>query len=170
MENLIYSASPLRAFSGGIFLIIFLFVLGCVAILWALFKRREKPLPRIAMGCSSLVLLLASVGLAINFMFTLQSGDKTVVVQVNEKDIVESRCGDNGGTCTRYVIESNAGIKLYDFSVAKDAYGKIEVESCYQFTYYPARSLFGAYLQETDYSDSYESASTITRIEKVNCQ
>jgi hypothetical protein len=170
MENLIYSASPLRAFSGGIFLIIFMFVLGGVAILWALFKRREKPLPRIAMGCSSLVLLLASVGLAINFMFTLQSGDKTVVVHVNEMDIVESRCGDNGGTCTRYVIESNEGIKLYDFSVAKDAYEKIEVESCYQFTYYPARSLFGAYLQETDYSDSYESASTITRIEKVNCQ
>jgi hypothetical protein len=170
MENLIYSASPLRAFSGGIFLIVFLLVLGGVAILWALFNRKEKPIPRIVMGCSSLILLLVSVGLAINFMFTLQSGDKTVIVQVNEKDIVESRCGDNGGTCTRYVIESNAGIKLYDFNVAKEAYEKVEVESCYQFTYYPARSLFGSYVQETDYSDTYESASTITRIEKVNCQ
>jgi hypothetical protein len=169
MENLIYSVSPLRAFSGGIFLIAFLLLLGGVGALWAVFKRKEKPLPRIAMGCSSLVLLAASVGLMINFLITFQTGDKTVIVHINDKDIVESNCGDNGSTCTSYVLETNAGTKLYDFSVAREAYEKVEVESCYQFTYYPGRSLLGRYLQETDYSDTYESVSTITRIEKVNC-
>ena len=162
MDNVIYSASPLRAFSGGIFLIAFLLILGGVGALWAIFKRKEKPLPRIAMGCSAIVLLLAFVGLAINFLITLQSGDKTVIVHINEKNIVERSCGDNGSTCTSYVLESNAGTKYYDFSVAREAYDKVEVESCYQFTYYPARSLLGKYVQEEDYSDSYESASTIT--------
>lgn len=170
MDNVIFSASPLRAFSGGIFLIAFLLILGGVGALWALFKRKEKPFSRIAMGCSAIVLLLASVGLAINFLLTLQSGDETVVVHVNERNIVESNCGDNGSTCTSYVLETNAGAKYYDFSVTRDAYDKVQIEACYQFTYYPAQSLLGKYLQQEDYSDSYESASTITRIEKVNCQ
>lgn len=170
MENVIYSASPLRAFSGGILVIAFLFLLGGVGALWAIFKRKEKPLPRIAMGCSSLVLLAASIGVAINLFLTFQTGDKVATVHINERNIVESNCGDNGNTCTSYVLESNAGTKLYDFTVTEEAYDKVEVDSCYQFTYYPGRSLLGSYLQETDYSDSYETASTITRIEKVSCQ
>ena len=167
MDNVIYSATPLRAFSGGLILIAFLFGLGIIGAGWALFKK-EKPLPRIAMGCSALVLLLAALGTSIVFVQTIKSGDKTVTVLLNEKKEVVSNC--DSGTCRSYLLETHAGTKAYDFTVAKSAWDIAEVGVCYQVTYYPSQSLFGEYFQEQDISEFYEASSTITRVEKVNCQ
>ena len=40
MDVVIYTATPLRAFAGGIFLIVFLFGLGLVGAVSAIFNRR----------------------------------------------------------------------------------------------------------------------------------
>ena len=169
MDNIIYSASPIGAFSGGIFLILFLLGLGIFGAFWAIFRRREQRLTRLAMGFVSIVLLVAGIGLIMAMVLQWRAGARSAEVLVNNKRVVESNC-DNGGVCTSYVIESTAGQKSYDFSVTKDAFGKIEVAACYRFTYYPQQSLLGRYLGERDYSDYYESASTITLIENIRCQ
>ena len=45
-------------------------------------------------------------------------------------------------------LETTDGQKYYVFGVEKDVWNKIEVSACYQFTYYPAKSLFGEYLRK----------------------
>ena len=169
MDNIIYSATPFGAFSGGFIVIAVLLGLGVLGILWVVFKRKERAIARIGTGCASIILILAGIGVTISLIRTVQTGDKTVTVVVNDKKVVVSNCDTSGGTCTSYLLETEAGIKAYDFTVVKDAWDKAEIKACYQVTYYPAQSLFGKYLQEQDISDVYESASTITRIEKVNC-
>jgi len=165
MDNVIYSATPLRAFSGGFIVIAFLLGLGVIGALWTVFKRKERPIARVGMGFASIILILAGIGVTISLIRTIRSGDKTVTIRVEEKKVVESNCND-GGTCTSYLLETKAGTKSYDFIVAKSAWDKAQVEVCYQVTYYPSQSLFGEYLQEQDISEVYEASSTITRIEK----
>ncbi len=169
MDTVIYSISPVRAFSGGILVVAFLLGLGFFGALWVIFKRKEKMVSRIAMGCASVVLLLAGVGTSIAVFMQWQSGSQSVVVQVNEKKVVESNCDNPGNTCTSYLLETQAGAKYYDFTVAKEAFDKVEQDKCYQFTYYPSKSLFGKYLQEQDYSNGYESASAVTQIALAEC-
>jgi len=171
MDTVIYSISPLKAFAGGILVVVFLLGLGFIGALWAIFKRKEKMFSRIAMGCASLVLLLAGVGTSIALFMQWQSGSTSVIVHINEKKVVESNCDNSGNTCTSYLLETNAGSKYYDFTVAKDAFDLVEADKCYEFTYYPSKSLFGKYLRgEEDYSDVYETASGVTRIALADCQ
>ena len=168
MGTVIYTATPLRAFAGGIFLIVFLFGLGLFGALWAIFGRKERAFMRFGMGCAGIILLLAGIGSTIATFLTYQNGDKTVLVQIQEKNEVTRNCNDT--QCTDYVLETSDGEKYYVFGVEKDLWNKIEVSACYQFTYYPAKSLFGEYLQEeNDYPDLYETTGSITRIEKFNC-
>jgi len=169
MENVIFTSSPLGAFSGGIFVTLFLLVLGLIALVWAIFRRKERTLARIGMGCASLILLLAGVGISIALAMQWQNGEKQAVVVLNEKKVVKSNCDKPGGVCISYLLETSAGNKNYDFTVSQDAYEKVDESNCYEFTYFPAQSLFGKYLQEQDYSDFYEAVSTITRIEKSIC-
>jgi hypothetical protein len=169
MGNLIYSASPLTAFSGGILVIGLLFLLGVVGIFWAIFNRKERPITRGVMGCAAVFLLLVGAGSVAAMLMQWQSGSRSASVRVEEKKVVESNC-NNGGTCTSYLLETVAGTKYYDFTVPQKAFDKVDVEACYKFTYYPSKSLLGEYLQEQDISEFYESASTITRIETVNCR
>ena len=168
MDNIIYATSPLHAFSGGLVGTAFLLALGILGVFWAIFDRKGRMIARIGSGCAGIILLLAGIGVTISLLLTIQSGDKTVAVQVDEKRVVESNCND-GGTCTSYLLETKAGTKSYDFTVAKSAWDKAEIKACYQVTYYPSQSLFGKYLQEQDISDVYEASSTITLIEKVHC-
>ncbi len=170
MDNLIYSATPLRAFSGGFIVIAALLGLGAIGVLWAIFSRKDRAIARVGTGCASIFLVLVGIGVTISLIRTVQSGDKTVTVAVDDKKEVVSNCDTSGGTCTSYRLETKAGTKLYDFTVVKAAWDKAEVDACYQVTYYPSQSLFGKYLQEEDISEFYETSSTITRIEKVNCQ
>ena len=48
---------------------------------------------------------------------------------------------------------------------------KMELEACYQFTYYPLKPLLADYLQQEDQSQNlYETTGDIILIEKVNCE
>ena len=169
MDTVIYSASPLRAFSGLMFLTVFFFVLGLVGALTGIFRRRDHILKRLGAGCAGVVLLLAGVVMVITTYRSYQSGDKTVLLRVEEKNEVVRNCDSPGGTCRDYVVEGNTDGVYYTFGLGKDVWDIIEVDACYQFTYYPPKSLLGEYLQDPQYAGLYESASSFTRIERVNC-
>jgi heme/copper-type cytochrome/quinol oxidase subunit 2 len=177
MENIIYSVTPLRAFLGTILTIAFLFLLGAGGFLLAVFRTRsrrnktQEKIERVGLGCASIILLVAGILITFVSANTFLTGAVTLTTLVDDKRIVESNCGTNKNrfrTCISYVIETQANQKFYDFTVPQAVWEKIEANMCYQFTYYPPQSLLGDYLQE-DVSASYESTSTITRIEKVNC-
>lgn len=177
MDNLIYAASPLQAFLINIVTIGFFFLLGGGGFLLAILrsKRRknktQENIERIGLGCASVILLIAGVLTSFVSLNTFLTGDATVTVVVDDKRIVESNCGNrrNYRTCTSYVVETHANQKFIDFTVSQEVWNKIETNVCYQFNYYPPQSLLGDYLQEGT-SGSYESASSITKIEKVSCQ
>lgn len=178
MNTLIYSASPIQAFLINIITTGFFFLLGGGGIVLALIRTKKKKnktqenIERIGLGCASIILLIAGVLTAFVSFNTFMTGDITITTFVDDKRIVESNCGSTNRkrirTCTSYVLETQAGQKFIDFTVPQEVWEQIEPGACYQFTYYPPQSLLGDYLQE-DVSNSYESASSITRIEKVNC-
>lgn len=178
MDNLIYSASPLQAFLINIITIGFFFLLGGGGFMLALLRKKgrskqkktQENIERMGLGCASIILLIAGVLTTFVSFNTFVTGDITVTTIVDNKRIVESNCGNRKRirTCTSYVIETHVEQKYIDFTVPQEVWEKIEPNICYQFTYYPPQSLLGDYLQE-DTTDSYESASSITRIEKVSC-
>lgn len=178
METVIYSASPIEAFLGIIITIGFFFVIGGGGFLLAIFRRKSKrkrtseTVERVALGYTSVILLLAGALMTFVSINTFFTGDNTVVVIVDNKRIVESNCdtSTNSRTCTSYVVETHTEQKYYDFSIPENVWEEMQVNSCYQVTYYPPQSLLGEYLQKEDTSSSsYESASTITSIETANC-
>lgn len=169
MENLIYSASPLRAFSGLIFMTGLFFVLGLLSAWTSISGRRDHILKRLGAGCAGLVLLLSGVVVTYTGYQSYVNGDKTIFLRVEEKNEVVRNCDKPGGTCTDYVVEGNTDGVHYTFGMGKDVWDVIEVNACYQFTYYPPRSLLGEYLQDPQSAGLYESASSFTRIEHVDC-
>lgn len=169
MDTVLYTASPLRAFSGLIFMTVFFFVLGLVGALTGIFGRRDHILKRLGAGCAGAILLLSGVVLVITTYRSYQTGQKTVFLRVEEKNEVVRNCDRPGGTCTDYVVEGNTDGVYYTFGIGKDVWDKIEVNACYQFAYYPPRSLLGEYLQDPEYAGMYESSSSFTRIEHVDC-
>lgn len=180
MDTVVYSASPIQAFLINIITIGFFFLLGVGGVILALLRTRsrnkakktQENLERIGLGCASAILLIAGVLTTIVSFNTFVTGDITVTTIVDDKRIVESNCSTGTRkrikTCTSYVLETHADEKYIDFTVPQEVWEKIEPNACYQFTYYPSQSLFGDYLQE-GVSNSYESTSSITRIEKVSC-
>jgi hypothetical protein len=169
MDTIIYTASPLRAFSGLIFLTAFFFVLGLVGALTGILGRRDHILKRLGAGCAGSILLLAGVVMVITTYRSYQTGEKTVVMRVEEKNEVVRNCDSPGGTCTDYVVEGNTGGIYYTFNVGEGTWNRMEVGGCYQFTYYPPKSLLGEYLQDPAYAGTYESGAAFTRIERVDC-
>jgi hypothetical protein len=170
MDTVIYSATPLKAFSGSLFMLAFLFILGGVGVISAIFSRRDRMGKRIAQGCVSVILLLAGVGGAIATFMTYTGGQTTAWVQVDKKRIVERNCDNASRTCTDYVIEASDGQKYYNFNLGQETWEKIEEQACYKFTYYPAESLLGGYLrQDNEYADLYETTANIAQIEQSGC-
>lgn len=170
MDTVIYTASPLRAFSGLIFMTVFFFVLGLISAFIGILGRRDHILKRLGAGCAGIVLLLSGVVLVITTYRSYQTGDKTVFLRVEEKNEVVRNCDAPGGTCTDYVVEGNTDGVYYTFGLGKDLWDLIEVNACYRFTYYPPKSLLGEYLQDPQYAGLYESASSFTRIERAVCR
>lgn len=173
MDTVIYSASPLKAYAGGIFMIALFFVLGVFGLLSAVLpgrgRKKAKPARRILMGMLGALMCACGVILILVMVREYQGGVKTVLVRITEKRIVEKNCPD-GGVCKDYVIDSNDGEKNYVFGPAKTAWDKIEENACYRFTYFPAQSLLGDSLSEEDAPPSfYETTGAITRIELANC-
>lgn len=169
MDSVLYTASPLRAFTGLIVMTLFFFALGLLSAWTSLSGRRDHILKRLGAGCAGLILLLSGVVLVITGYQSYVNGDKTVVLRVEEKNEVVRNCDDIDRTCTDYVVEGNTDGVYYTFGLGKELWDIIEVNACYQFTYFPPKSLLGEYLRDPQYAGLYESASSFTRIEKVNC-
>ncbi|MBN8656674.1 MAG: hypothetical protein J0M11_13140 [Anaerolineae bacterium] len=169
--DIIYSASALGAFSNSLIYIGFFFFLGLGGLLLNYLpkrKRKEKFIKRHSLGCLSILILFFGVTTTIATYNTFTGGDKTVHVQVLEKEEVTRKC--NKSYCTYYVVEATDGAKLYLFGLEKDTWEKMEVEACYQFTYYPLKPLLADYLQEdSQYPSLYEATGYITLIGKVEC-
>ncbi|MBE0671847.1 MAG: TrbC/VirB2 family protein [Anaerolineales bacterium] len=168
MDNLLYSVTPLQAFSGSIAGVVIMFILGLGLPILAIFNRKDsiwKKLGNILLG---LFILLSGFLLMYGSYRQYQGGDKTTLVQVLEKNEVRNWCKNH--FCTDYVIETSDSQKRYVFDLKKDVWNEIELASCYRFTYYPIKPLLAEYLKDGDTSpDLYETTGDITRIEKVNC-
>lgn len=170
MDTVIYFASPLEAFSGSFIFLAFFFLLGGIGFLMAIFSRRDRAGKRIALGCASIVILLAGAGMAVATYMTYTGGQTTALVHVDKKRIVERNCDNATRTCIDYVIEASDGQKYYTFGLAQETWNVFEEQSCYEFIYYPAKSLFGDYLQQDNpYADMYETTSNIIQIKTARC-
>jgi hypothetical protein len=163
MDNVIYTASPLQAFSGLIFPIICFFVVGLLGTLYGTLSKRDHILFRLGVGSAGMVSLIAGVVMAITAYRSYQIGDRSVVLQVER--VYDIR----GITGTDYVVEGMADQKYYTFIMGKATWDQIFVNDCYQFTYYPSTSLPGKYIRVPAYPDIKEYIDTLTRIEHVNC-
>ncbi|MFN8383768.1 MAG: hypothetical protein U0V02_17655 [Anaerolineales bacterium] len=168
MDNLLYSVTPLWAFSGSISGVIVMLILGLGLPVFAIFNRKDsiwKKLGNILLG---LFILLAGLTLMYGTYRQYQGGDKTILVQVLEKNAERDWCGKF--FCTDYIADTSDGQRNYVFYLKKDVWNLIEVNSCYRFTYYPVKPLLAEYLDGGDTNPSlYETTGEITQIEKVNC-
>ncbi len=168
MDNLLYSVTPLQAFSGTIAGIVLLLVLGLGFPVFSIFNRKDsiwKKLGNILLG---LFLVLIGILLMYGSYRQYQGGDKTTLVKVLEKNEVTTWCRNR--FCTDYVLDTSDGQENYVFDLKKDIWKEIEVNSCYRFTYYPIKPIFAEYLEGGDTNPSqYETTGTTTQIEKVNC-
>lgn len=166
--DIIYSASPLEAFSASILVVAFLLGLGVVGALSAVFRKKESTFVRVILAGAGVVLMLTGVAAAVSSFMSYQTGDKVAVLRVEQKNEVESNC-DNGGICLTYTVEATDGGKLFVFEIPKDAWDKVEIGACYEFTYYSAQPLLGGTLSGSDFIDSYETVAVTMRIVRAAC-
>ena len=162
MGAVIYSASPIQAFLGSAGTILLIFAIGLTGIGVAIFRRSQSKGSRILTGILGGFLIIVSFIVAGITLTSISSQPRAVVLKVDNKEIVEDNCGDNGETCTRYVLESTNSTTAFDFNVTRDAYDKVDLNACYKFTYYPNHGLFSSG------AASYQSIDTITSIESVD--
>lgn len=169
--DIIYSASALGAFSGSLFTIGFLIFLGVgnLILLWVVpSPRKKRRVANFIQGFISLFVILVGVAISLATFNTYQNGDKTIQVKVTEKQENTVKCGES--YCTEYGVETTDGEKLYVFGLEKDTWDKMEVNACYQFTYYPLKPLLADYLGQENQSQSlYEMTGYITLIGKIDC-
>jgi len=165
MGTVIYFASPFQAFLPTFGTIAFVLLIAIAGLLSALLNRRQSRGARLGLGIAGGFLLIAGCAFAAFTLVSLQSGQKTVSAMLNEKTTAQDNCGDDGGTCTRYVLETSAGPDAYDFNVASEAYDKAVVHTCYTFTYYPKRGLFS---EPSSSTGSYHQVDQVTRIEAAD--
>ncbi|HUI89616.1 MAG TPA: hypothetical protein VLX61_12940 [Anaerolineales bacterium] len=160
MGAVIYEASPLQAFLGSFGTILVLGVLGVAGIGMAVFRPRQGRGSRIVSGVLGVFLLTAGCVLAAITFLSFASGARTVTLSLDDKTVATDNCGDNGGTCTRYVLSATTGTNAYDFDVPSEVYDQAQLNSCYQITYYPNTGLPGL----SSDSSSYQRIDNITRI------
>jgi len=168
MGTVIYSAGPLQAFLPSIEVIVVFFVIAGLGLATAFFGRNQSRGSRIGLGIAGGVLVIAGCATLIFTIYLLTGGRKTATVMLNKKTVVEDNC-NNGRTCTRLVLETQSGEKLYDFAVQQSAFDRATVGSCYQVDYYPSTGIFTPSVQ----TDLYTATSNITQIkqlEPASCQ
>lgn len=167
----LYSASPLGAFSTSLIYIGIFFILGFGNLLLVFLTRKARKKRQVGNYVTviiSIFVILIGVASTVVTFNTYINGDKTVLVQALEKREVTVKCGKY--YCTEYNVETTDGEKFYVFGLSKETWNEIEVEACYQFTYYPLKPLLADYLQqENPYPTLYETTGYITLIEKVRC-
>jgi hypothetical protein len=161
MGTVIYSVSPLQAFLGLFGTILFMAVLGAVGLGAALLQPKRGKGARIAMGAAGVFLLIAGCITALYTYSSISSGAETAAVRLNDKIIAQESCGDNGETCPRYILETNAGDVYYDFVVNSQAYDLAQVNTCYQVTFYKSKSPLNVAAD----TNTYQRIEKITRVE-----
>ena len=164
MGTVIYSASPLQAFAGLLGTVLFMAGIGIVGLIAAVFRKNQGKGARIAMGVAGVFLLIVSCVTAAFTYVSNASGTQTVAARLNDKHIRQENCGDNGETCTRYILETSTGQVYYDFVVNAKAYELAQVHTCYQATFYKSKSP----LNVTADLDTYHRIEAITRIETAD--
>jgi hypothetical protein len=167
MGTVIYSASPIQALLGSLGPILLILALGLIAIGIAILRGGQSRGRRLLTGALGGFLVIVSVVVAIITFASITSATSTVSLNLDDKRVVEDNCGDNGETCSRYVLESTTSIRAYEFDVTQDAYDKAQVNTCYNFTYYPNKGLF------SNDTSSFQQIDRIAQIEStdpVACQ
>jgi len=144
MGTVIYSASPIQAFLGSLGPTLLIFGIGLVAIGIAIFRGGQSQGRRVLIGALGGFLIIVSFVVAIITFTSVSNATCTVTLNLDNKRVVEDNCGDNGETCARYVLESTTSTSAYEFDVSQDAYDKAQVNTCYNFTYYPNKGLFSS--------------------------
>jgi hypothetical protein len=168
MDNLLYSVTPLQAFSGTIAGVVIMIIVGLGIPIVAIFNRKISIWKKIGNILLGLFITLAGIFLMYGTYQQYQGEDKTTLVQVLEKKEVRTWCKNH--FCTDYVVDTSDGQKNYVFDLKKDIWNQIEVNSCYRFTHYPIKPILAEYMQGGDTDPSlYETTGTTTQIEKVNC-
>ncbi len=117
MDNMLYSVTPLQAFSGMIAGVVIMIIVGLGFPIIAIFNRKDsiwKKLGNILLG---LFVLLSGFLLMYGANRQYQGGDKTTLVQVLEKNEVRDWCGKR--FCTDYVLDTSDGQKNYVFDLMK---------------------------------------------------
>ena len=162
MGTVIYSASPAQVFLGALGTILFIVVLGSVGVAAAILQRNQRRGTRILMSTAGGFLVIVGIGYAAVTLTAAVSAAQTVALNLDSKQVVTDNCGDNGSTCTRYVLDATTSTTAYDFNVPEAAYEKAQVDNCYRFTYYANNGLFGIN------PDSYQRINNVARIETVD--
>jgi amino acid transporter len=160
MGTVLYESSPFQAFLGSFGTILFLVVIGVVGIGMAILRRNQRRSTRILTGALGAFLIMVSCVFAVLTLFSFSSGARTIALRLDNKTIANDNCGDNGETCTRYVLSSTTSTNAYDFDVPQSVYQKAKLKVCYQISYYPNTSFFGLWLN----TSSYQRIDNITRI------
>lgn len=162
MGTVIYSASPLQAMLGALGTILLLLGIGIVGIGAAIFRRNQSRGSRIGLAIAGVFLLIVGLIYAGITLVSASSGAQTVNVLLNDKSIAQDNCGDNNGTCTRYVLETNShNTVFYDFNVPSAAYDRAQVNTCYAISFYSSKSPFNVAAD----TSSYHQVNAVTRIE-----
>ena len=164
MDTVIYSASPLQAMLGSLGTVLFIFGIGIVGIGVAIFRRNQSRGSRIATAAAGVFLLIAGMVYAGITLGSLLRGAQTVTVLLNNKIIAEDNCGDNGDTCTRYVLETSTHTAGYDFNVPPAAYEQAQMNTCYRVSFYTGKSPFNVVAE----TNSYHQVDAVTRIETAD--
>jgi hypothetical protein len=162
MGTVIYSASPLQAMFSTLGTVAFLIGLGFVAIVAAIFRKGQSRGARVALGLVGVFLVFVGFVTGVISYISLSSGAMTVAARLNDKTVTQESCGQDGeDTCTRYILETNAGEVYYDFLVNSKAYDLAQVNTCYQVTFYTSKSPLNVVAD----TDTYHRVEAITRIE-----
>jgi hypothetical protein len=167
MGTVIYSAGPFQAFLGSLGLILFIFAIGLVGIGIAIFRRSQSRSLRVLTGTLGGFLVIVSFVVAAISLLSASSGTKLVTLKLDNKRIVEANCGDNGETCARYALESTTGTTAYEFDVSQDTYNKVQVNTCYNFSYYPNPGLFSS---DTSSFQQIDRIALIETTDPASCQ
>jgi hypothetical protein len=138
--------------------------IGIVGIGIAIFKRNQSRGSRIGTAVAGVFLLIVGFVYAGITVVSVLNGVQTVTVLLNTKTVAVDNCGDNGQTCTRYVLETSNRTASYDFNVPQAVYQRAQVNTCYNVSYYMSKSPFNV----TADTSSYHQVSAVARIEEAD--
>lgn len=162
MGDVIYSANPFQAHLGAITVILVFLVMGFAGIGMAIFRRKQRGATRILIGALGTLFLLGGCIFTATTLFSFSGGVQTISTRFDKKSIAYDSCGDSGDeTCARYVLTATSNGSVTDFDVAEAAYRVVQVNTCYQISYYPKGGLFGS----SGGSDSYQQIDSVAKIQ-----